>query len=192
MKPAIQRKPRVDSGEEPPLRRLLKLSWEDREWCYNLTASKTQPEAREAIRERFGIWLPHNSSFSSFYRSHQASLTMRAKYQAAEAEADAAESWFAENSPDTAPAKRREKIIERITLKLAARDDLETLNEFLKRWHDEDKLDQKRDALALDREKFEALQLRASQADAAEKTTADTTLSPEEKARRYREIFGLA
>jgi len=136
------------------LRRLLALPWEDREWCYNLTATLDQPAAREAIRERFGIWLPHNSSFSSFCRSHQASLAMRAKYQAAEAEADAAESWFAENSPETAPAKRREKIIERITLKLAARDDLETLNEFLKRWHNEDKLTQKREVFGLDQSRF--------------------------------------
>ena len=55
------------------------------------------------------------------------------------------------------------------------------------------------DRAALDRSELELaerkvalLEKKAEQADAAARVTADAALTPEEKARKYREIFGLA
>lgn len=56
---------------------------------------------------------------------------------------------------------------------------------------DAEKLKAAQGQLALDREKWDVARAKAEQADAAEQVTRSDA-SPEEKQRRYREIFGLA
>lgn len=51
--------------------------------------------------------------------------------------------------------------------------------------------DIKAGTLALDRDKFEESRRRAALADKAETVTRDATLTPEEKDKRYKTIFGL-
>lgn len=48
-----------------------------------------------------------------------------------------------------------------------------------------------KEALDLEREKFHAAQKRAAQADEAEGVLKDKTLTPEQKDRKYKEIFGI-
>lgn len=53
------------------------------------------------------------------------------------------------------------------------------------------KLGFKREEIDLDKRRIELLERKAQLADAAEKVTRDETLTPEQRAAKYKEIFGL-
>jgi len=71
------RKPRQESdGTKPPLRQLKERSMDEREWAYSLSKQMTSEQARGEIRERLGISLRSDSSFSEFlsWQFHQQRL----------------------------------------------------------------------------------------------------------------------
>jgi hypothetical protein len=148
-------KQRIDPGKTYPLRELKLQPWDVRCWAYSLRDSLSIAQARDAIKERTGIWLPRDQAYSEFCSQHASLALQRQKWDEANSETEEAQVWFEEHMPDASPELRRQKIIERAALKLAAGDNLEPLVEFLKRWQDEDKLRLARDVHGLDKQRYQ-------------------------------------
>jgi hypothetical protein len=69
--------------------------------------------------------------------------------------------------------------------------DVDSLTAMLKPALEWAKLQRKDAELAMDRERLELLKRKAAQAETAEGIVRDTTLTPEEKMRRFRQTFGM-
>jgi hypothetical protein len=69
--------------------------------------------------------------------------------------------------------------------------DVQGLVSLIKPVIDWQKVQQRGQELEMDREKLELLKRKAAMAEAAEQTLGDTSLTPEQKMTRFREVFGI-
>lgn len=164
-----QRKPRADSGAMPPLRRLKQQPWPLLSELLALCTSPEwkQPEIREEIKKRTGIWLASNSSLTEFSKWAQEESERRASLEKQNDGVVAMERWFEENAPETPPEQRRAKMLEWIAMNKVATGDHKDALKFLNAWQTEDsarfkgamdvkRFEQKEREMEFDREKFRA------------------------------------
>ncbi len=133
-------------------------------------------------RSRLSVWL---SSFS-----------LRQAFKAAEQSTEEFAAFLRESFPDIDPAELDRRAALFFQGEAMKTGDAETYLAFATARHkaetDRARLAQKERSLSLDERKLRLIEAKAAQADAAEKTLGESTLTPEERMTRIRQIFGMA
>lgn len=147
-----------------------------------LLAGLPYHKVRELIREQFAVATSIGALSGFYQREAVPVLLARRRRAAGVADEIAAEARKAPGAFDEATIDAlRQKVFELALAPGADAREIKALFSLVLKARDQD-LEARRVAL---------LEKKAAQADEAAKVTADTALSPEEKARKYREIFGL-
>lgn len=174
----MSRKPRSDSKLDAltPEQKEQLASW--------LTVENVSyDEAKARCAQHFSVFTSV-AALQAFYSRFAAPW----KYAQAKGEADAFAELM-EGKFDAATIKRAKQLaFEAMT---GPQPDLKAAKTLLKIVGDSAKVDLAKEKLTLDARKVAILEKKAAQADAAEGVTKDTTLTPEQRQARLKEIFGL-
>lgn len=174
------RKPRIPtSGKVPALTQLKQLDAEIRADLWTRTQGITNKQGRELIQKEFGIRLSSDSQLSK-WRSWQLRQSLWDRYQDMVAQDEQA-------MQDCFPEVPREKIRELAIKRCYAAADLIGDPEVTLKVVQTDLKDSQD---SRDWEKLELLKKKAAQAEEAQ-TVATSDLTPEEKAAKLQEIFGI-
>ena len=177
----MARKPRSDSVLDslPPERREQLVRW-------LVDENLKYPEAVTRVWERFGV-KTSVSALQKFYARRCFTLRAEQANEFAELVVEQAKADPARFDAATL-ALVKQKAFERVYARDGNLSELALLAGIL---GDAAKLDLKRQELALADRRVALLEKKAAQADAAEAATRDTTLTPEQRSARLKEIFGL-
>lgn len=144
--------------------------------------NKTYDEARKLVAEEFGV-STSNDALRRFY----ASFAVPWQYSQAAGEAEAFGELM-EGKFDEATIKRAKQLA--FSAITSPTPDVKTAKALLKIVGDSAKAKREETKLGLEERKVTLLEKKAAQADEAKAVTEDTALTPEQKMKRYRQIFG--
>lgn len=152
--------------------------------CEWLTVENvTYAEARKRLAAQFSV-KTSLASLSDYYSS----VAVPWKYARARGLADEL-ATMSEGSFDAVTVKRLQQLL--FEMSVSNRVDLRSIKTLAKIVGDSHKLTLAQSRLELDKRKVKILEAKAAQADEAQAVTAAKDLTPEERQRKLKEIFGL-
>jgi hypothetical protein len=143
----------------------------------------TYSEARKRLASRFSV-STSLASLSDYYSS----VAVPWKYARARGLADQL-ATMSEGSFDAATTKRLQALL--FEMSVTNRVDLKAIKTLAKIVGDSHKLTLAQSRLELDKRKVKILEAKAEQADQAKGVAGDKNLSPQEKERRIKAVFGI-
>ena len=173
-------------GRKSELTRLkaqwLRLSSDERAaWQDLFVSGKTQAEIRQAIREKFEINL-HSDSQLNCFRDWE--LDQRERDLEAERQEED-ERRFLQEHPEWSLEEARSAVLKKAYLRATAAGDFKLGLDVVKQ-------ELSIQSGVLDREKLELLKRKAAQAESTEKVLTERELTPAERERAIKEIYGCA
>jgi hypothetical protein len=192
MKPPKNRKMRMPGKGKPlpPLTQLKQRPLTDREWAYALQSKMSSEDARGEIREKLGISLGSDTSYSEFLSWHAAQLRLERNNNTIEQ----FEEFYRKKNPAASREEIRDSGIAYFLAASIAEDDKAGFNAIAnldlreKEGNTRAAFEEKKISIA--ERRVAVLEKKASQADQA-KGVLEGNLTPEQKQARMREIFGI-
>jgi hypothetical protein len=172
-----QRKPRIDEQGPGPLQRLKSLPWEELELLWSMQEQMSAARIIAHVKSRHGVVLSPQR-LSDLWRWLGTQMALRNMNE----DAETFRSQFMRENPAASMEEAHEQTLAWLHLK-GVREDDERLMRFV--------LTELRKAREGSREDRK-LALLEKKAEAAKELLTDVMLTPEERERKMREVFGLA
>jgi hypothetical protein len=187
-----ERKPTDDSTPMGKLKRLCRQNEALRDELFKLSDDLKSAVWRQEVKKRFGIWLSADSQVTrwrDWVNDQLDSERLNDRVESFE------ERYRRDNPQATEEQVRTEGIryfMEQAIARGSSKDFLKVFDRDLKERSAKTKAQLDERKVKVSERRMALLERKAEQADKAKAVTSDASLTPEEKAAKYRQIFGMS